>query len=200
MLGYIEGEVIFSDGEESIIKLSNGLGMQVFFCQILPEGQRTQLFLSQIIREDSEALYAFQSLHEKKFFELLLKVNGVGPRTAYQLIRQLGVESLHHAILFEDKKLLCSVSGIGPKTAAQILLDLAPKLAKAPMASSSKTPKLSKTQLPPPRPSDFVHEALMACKELGFRDDQILPIVQKLMNETEINKPEQLVQLVLREL
>ena len=59
MLGYIEGEVIFSDGEETIIKLSNGLGMQVFFYQILTEGQRVQLFLSQIIREDSEALYAF---------------------------------------------------------------------------------------------------------------------------------------------
>lgn len=197
MLGYIEGEVIFSDGEETIIKLSNGLGMQVFFYQILTEGQRVQLFLSQIIREDSEALYAFPSLSEKKFFELLLKVNGVGPRTAYQLIRQLGEETLHHAIMFEDKKLLCSVSGIGPKTASQILLDLAPKLSKTPI---SKTPKFAKSQQVLPRSSDFVHEALMACKELGFRDDQILPIVQKLMNENEIKKPEHLVQLVLREL
>ncbi|MEK6625386.1 MAG: Holliday junction branch migration protein RuvA [Bdellovibrionota bacterium] len=197
MLGYIEGEVIFSDGEETIIKLSNGLGMQVFFYQILTEGQRVQLFLSQIIREDSEALYAFPSLSEKKFFELLLKVNGVGPRTAYQLIRQLGEETLHHAIMFEDKKLLCSVSGIGPKTASQILLDLAPKLSKTPI---SKTPKFSKAQQVLPRSSDFVHEALMACKELGFRDDQILPIVQKLMNENEIKKSEHLVQLVLREL
>ena len=197
MLGYIEGEVIFSDGEETIIKLSNGLGMQVFFYQILSEGQRVQLFLSQIIREDSEALYAFPSLSEKKFFELLLKVNGVGPRTAYQLIRQLGEETLHHAIMFEDKKLLCSVSGIGPKTASQILLDLAPKLSKKPI---SKTPKFAKSQQVLPRSSDFVHEALMACKELGFRDDQILPIVQKLMNENEIKKPEHLVQLVLREL
>ena len=171
--------------------------MQVFFYQILSEGQRVQLFLSQIIREDSEALYAFPSLSEKKFFELLLKVNGVGPRTAYQLIRQLGEETLHHAIMFEDKKLLCSVSGIGPKTASQILLDLAPKLSKKPI---SKTPKFAKSQQVLPRSSDFVHEALMACKELGFRDDQILPIVQKLMNENEIKKPEHLVQLVLREL
>ncbi|MBI2521328.1 MAG: Holliday junction branch migration protein RuvA [Bdellovibrio sp.] len=199
MLGYIEGQVIFSDGEETIIKLSNGLGMQVFFYKILNEGEIVQLFLSQIIREDSETLYAFQSLSEKKFFELLLKVNGVGPRTAYQLIRQLGEDTLHHAIMFEDKKLLCSVSGIGPKTASQILLDLAPKLSKTPI-SSTKAPKLASQQLPSSRPTDCVHEALLACKELGFRDDQILPIVQKLINETEIKKPEQLVQLVLREL
>ncbi len=197
MLGYIEGEVIYSDGEETIIKLSNGLGMQVFFNQILPEGQRTQLFLSEIIREDSQSLYAFQALSEKKFFELLLKVNGVGPRTAYQLLRQLGEESLQNAIVFEDKKLLCSVSGIGPKTASQILLDLAPKLSKAPLV---KGRKLAKAPTALPQPSDFVHEALMACKELGFRDDQVLPIVQKLMNENEIKKPEHLVQLVLREL
>ncbi len=75
------------------------------------------------ITEDSEALYGFKSRALKKLFRTLLKVNGVGPALAMNLVEKLGGD-LPAAIANGDVKALRSVKGVGEKTANQIILDL----------------------------------------------------------------------------
>jgi len=207
VFGYIEGEIIFSDGEQLIVKLENGLGMQVHYGRILPVGSNIKLFLTHVVREDSQTLYAFSEFSEKKLFELLLTVSGVGPRTAYLLIKELGQEKIIQAVLYEDKKLLCSVSGIGPKTASQILLDLGPKMPKTfqslqlKKTIASVKPDIANVQsVNLAMDSSVYNEAILAFRELGFKDDQFIPIIQKHISANGITKPEQLVQRVLKEL
>lgn len=204
MIGYIEGKVVFSDGIESLISTNSGIGYQVYFHQVLAEGASISLYTSQIVRENSLELYGFNSLKEKKLFELLTSVKGVGPKSAFNLISALGFEAITQAILFDNKKTLSSAPGVGPKAAAQIILDLSSKINKMKMYSDTYQMyiKLDDFELSKPLQNDkqreIIQEALMACKELGFKEEEITSKAMKILETNVITKPEQLVHLVLK--
>lgn len=218
MIGFLCGEVIFSDGVESVIQTTSGIGYQVFYNKVLVEGSQAVIYISHIIKEDSETLYGFHSLRAKKLFELLLTVNGVGPKSAYGLISSIGVNDIINAVKLEAKSTLTKAPGVGAKSAAQIILDLSSKIDRVKMYSDSI--KTVHASYPVTQTSileidevvfvddnvsaginqhEILNDALMACKELGFKEDKIIPIAQKILGANNISKPEQLIHLVLRE-
>ncbi len=79
MIGHLQGEVLFSDGNEVVVLTNSGIGYQIFFGNVLVEGSRASVFISHVIKEGSEELYGFKTLRDKKTFEMLIKVKGVGP-------------------------------------------------------------------------------------------------------------------------
>lgn len=221
MIGFLTGEVLFSDGSESIIQTSSGIGYQVFYNKVLVEGTLAAIYIAHIIKEDSETLFGFGSLRAKKLFEMLLTVKGIGPKSAYNLISNIGVNEIINAVNLEAKTTLTKVPGLGAKGAAQIVLDLAGKIDRVKMFSDSS--KIIRGGLAPATKLDFLsmeevgfveevvkagtsgqheimNDTLMACKELGFREDKIIPIAQKILGANLITKPEQLIHLVLKEL
>ncbi len=219
MIGFLCGEVIFSDGNESVIQTPSGIGYQVFYNKVLVEGTQAAIFISHIIKEDSETLYGFRSLRAKKLFEMLLTVKGIGPKSAYALIANIGVNDIINAVNLEAKATLTKVPGLGTKGAAQIILDLSGKIDRVKMYSDSSKTLKATTALPKSNLLEMVDEiayventisvdvnqheilndALMACKELGFKEDKIIPIAQKILGANNISKPEQLIHLVLKE-
>lgn len=221
MIGFLTGEVLFSDGNESIIQTTSGVGYQVFYNKVLVEGTSAAIYIAHIIKEDSETLFGFSSLRAKKLFEMLLTVKGIGPKSAYNLISNLGVNEIINAVNLEAKATLTKVPGLGTKGAAQIVLDLAGKIDRVKMYSDST--KVVRGGLAPSAKIDFttieettfieevvsvgsinqheiMNDTLMACKELGFKEDKIIPIAQKILGANLITKPEQLIHLVLKEL
>jgi len=221
MIGFLTGEVLFSDGSESIIQTSTGIGYQVFYNKVLVEGTLAAIYVAHIIKEDSETLFGFGSLRAKKLFEMLLTVKGIGPKSAYNLISNIGVNEIINAVNLEAKATLTKVPGLGAKGAAQIVLDLAGKIDRVKMYSDSS--KIIRGGLAPAAKLDFLsmeevgfveevvkvgttgqheimNDTLMACKELGFKEDKIIPIAQKILGANLITKPEQLIHLVLKEL
>ncbi len=215
MIGYLSGEVIASDGVYTIVKTASGIGHQVYFSGRLMPGDQVAWYTSMVVRENGHFLYAFPHLRDKKLFEALIEIKGVGPKSAYTLWAKLGFEQTLAALRGEDKKKLTRAPGIGPKAAAQILLELGPKsdkLAKLladgniPLAMANPSPSVSPVDDGQTTP--VVSDALMAFKELGFREERVQPIIQRLMQEehgrgqagSPITKAEQLVQLVLKEL
>lgn len=213
MIGHIQGKVIFSDGVETIVLTSSGIGYQVFYNKVLSEGSLASLFISHQIKEASEQLFGFQNLRDKKMFELLTSVKGVGPKGAFNLLGFLGTESIIDSVLLENKKALTKAPGVGPKAAAQIILDLVKKITKIRMYSPSykletdnleDLPVFKVTEVIENYPADVSHEimneALVACKELGFREDEVIPLAQKILSRNEVLKAEQLVHLVLKEI
>ena len=217
MIGHLQGEVLFSDGVESVILTNSGIGYQVYIHQVLPEGSFVSVFISHVIREASEELYGFKTIREKKMFEMLTSVKGVGPKSAFSLASNIGVDHIINAITMDDKKTLTKAPGIGAKAAAQMILDLQNKVSKIKMYSN-KTLGVSGLSSNPsieiePEPFEenqvdgtqhvadqlILNDALMACKELGFKEDKVIPIAQKILNSNDITKPEQLVHLVLKE-
>lgn len=197
MIGMISGIVQFSDGQECLIQTASGLGHTVYCHHVLTEGQETSLYITHIIKEDSQTLFGFTSFRAKKLFELLLTVKGIGPKSAFALMGTLSVRDIVQAIQQDAKSSLTKVSGLGQKGASQIILDLQKKIDRIYMYSDRHLAS------PPPEQLDllpsFLEEALAACRELGFRDEKILPIARRVMGQHAIQRPEQLVHLVLKE-
>jgi holliday junction DNA helicase RuvA len=194
MIGQISGEITFSDGKELILLTPSGIGYQIYYNQVLPEGRKITLFISQIFKEDSQDLFGFDSLRNKKLFEMLITVKGVGPKSAYNLLCHLGPDSLIDAVTYESVDLLKKTPGVGAKTAAQIILDLNSKILKVKMYSSA----LEINSGAQGNEIKVLEETLMACKELGFRDDEVVPLAQKYLRENKITRAEQLIHLVLK--
>jgi len=86
-----------------------------------------ELYLSHIVREDSEALYAFASKEERDLFEVLLTISGIGPKTAVAIIGHIDISSFQRAIAASDTRLLSKIPGIGKKTAERLVIEMRDK-------------------------------------------------------------------------
>ena len=191
MIGYLEGVVLTCDGSELILKTPSGTGYQIFCHSTSPVNSPLALYITHIKRENAEELFGFQSLREKKLFELLNTVRGVGPKSSYALLKSLPLDSIIEAIESNSKEALTCAAGIGPKAAAQIVLDLRKKIQTFRQHHPSvETPYHTRGML---------EEALSACGELGLKRENILPLAKKILQESSIEKPEQLVHLLLKE-
>lgn len=95
----------------------------------LPEiGVKATLYTHLVIREDVHLLFGFATESERQTFRQLVKISGVGARTALALLSGLSVSDLHHAVATQDSARLIRVPGIGKKTAERLLLELRDKL------------------------------------------------------------------------
>ena len=190
MIGYLEGIVIQSDGSELILKTPSGIGYQIYCHSIAAKDAPLSLYITHIKRENAEELFGFTSIQEKKLFELLNTVRGVGPKSSYALLKSLPINSIVEAIATNSKKTLTCAVGIGPKAAAQIILDLKKKIQSfrdyiPPIESSPAT--------------GLLDEAITACGELGLKRERVLPLAEEILRNNPVERPEQLVRLVLKE-
>ncbi len=92
-------------------------------------GERVVLLTHFVVREDAQLLYGFLSAPERATFREVLKISGVGPRTALAILSGLSVTELAQAVSLQDSARLVKVPGIGKKTAERLLLELKGKLA-----------------------------------------------------------------------
>ena len=208
MIGYLEGRIIFSDGVRAILMTKMGVGYEVFHSKLAIEGEEVKLFISHIIKEASQDLYAFPNFSEKMIFELFLKVKGVGAKSAYAIVKHLGPSQAVQAIKFENKKLFQSVPGIGPKAAAQIILDLKNKVDQLSMTLPLESSWLKNAEAEnrnhgasvDPMYDDIFRDTLMACQELGFKELQVVEVVKELLKSEQFKTSEQMLQKVLKNL
>jgi len=131
MISHIRGQVI-SINERFVIIDVGGLGYQVFATpEIIGKAKlnnEISLFTHLAVREDSLTLYGFLTEEEQNFFEMLLLVSGIGPKSALGILSITSIDSLKKAIGTGDTSYLTKVSGIGRKTAEKIVLELRDKL------------------------------------------------------------------------
>lgn len=203
MIGYIEGSIVSSEPNRIIVLTTQGLGYEVNVPTLHMPGKSVSLFTTHIIREDSQSLFGFVTLDEKRLFEMLVEVNGVGPKTAFGLIAHLGHAGVISAISLENASMLKEAPGIGKKGAEQIVLSLKDKIGK--LATGFSAPPSSAKSKADPTPllnvsSQLMGETLQACQELGYKEQQVLPVMRKLMGEREYSSAEELLKGLLREL
>jgi Holliday junction DNA helicase RuvA len=203
MIGYLSGTIVYSDTTKSIILTAQGVGYEVHTATPLMPNRDTALFISHIIRETTQDLYGFESSDDKNFFEMLLDVNGIGPKSAFSLISHLGVNQIVSAITFDNVDVLKSAPGVGKKSAEQMILSLKEKVLKLDLGLSTKEKPIkagSKVKNDNLVDAHLVKETLAACQGLGFKDADILPMIQKHLSEGKAGRPEDLVKLILKEL
>jgi Holliday junction DNA helicase RuvA len=131
MIAYIEG-VILDIEEKSFIILSGSIGYRVFSTPSnlngVKKGEKISLHTYLAVRENALDLYGFKEKEELSFFELLITISGIGPKSALSILGVTTTESLHSAIISGDTGYLTKVSGIGRKTAEKIVLELKDKI------------------------------------------------------------------------
>lgn len=132
MLAYIQGTIITKRSDSVIIILASGLGYKVFVTAEslvnLMIGDEARFFLYHQVKEDGQALFGFADLETLDFFEMLLTVSGIGPKSALNILSSTDTDSLGQAISLGEPELLTKVSGIGKKMAEKIVVELKSKL------------------------------------------------------------------------
>ncbi len=131
MIAYLEG-IIQSLNEKYLIINVGGVGYKVFVVAdtlgSYTVGNRATLSIYTAVRENSIDLYGFVTIDEMSFFELLLDVSGIGPKSALSIIALASIDTLKRAIATGDTSYLNKVSGIGKKTAEKIVIELRDKM------------------------------------------------------------------------
>lgn len=132
MYEYIKG--IFKSIEKEYIVIECGnIGYKIFtsgstISDMPAIDQPVKIYTHQIVREDFIGLYGFLTKEEISMFNLLISINGVGPKAALSLMSIANVSTLKYAIITDDDKLITKAPGIGKKTAQRIVLELKDKV------------------------------------------------------------------------
>lgn len=140
----------------------NGLVYEVFIslnCSSSIVDKKTKLFITHIIREDSQSLYGFLDLNEKKLFDTVIKINGVGPKVALAICSTFTPTTFANIVSANDISMLKRVPGIGPKGASRILVELSGFVINSEESESNVGASAS--------------DAAMALESLGFKKEQI---------------------------
>ena len=132
MIGKVTGKLIERHPPQVIVDV-HGIGYEIdvpmsTFYQLPATGNDVTLYTHLVVREDAHLLYGFASEQERYVFRQLLKISGVGARTALSVLSGLSVADLYEAVSAQDGARLIKVPGIGKKTAERLLLELKDKL------------------------------------------------------------------------
>ena len=145
--------------------------MSTFY--LLPSvGEKTTLLTHLVVREDAQILFGFLTPHERDAFRQLIKISGVGPRTALGVLSGMSVEDLSQAVAQQDAGMLVKIPGIGKKTAERLLLELKGKMLEglSGLRSSGQAPSAEQS-------ASDVEQALMA---LGYNEREARQALRNL--------------------
>lgn len=179
MIRHLSGTV-HATTPRSVIITIHGIGFEIFMTDshLLPlkAGENLEIWTYMAVRENSIELFGFHQQHELDFFEMLLDVSGIGPRSALGIVGITSIETLKKAIANNDTSYLTKVSGIGKKTAEKIVVELKDKLANYMLAEGD-------TEL-----SD-ASDVLDALQALGYTNLQAREALQQIPDDiTETNE------------
>jgi len=131
MISILRGNVISQESDGIIVDV-NGIGFHVMVPAFIKErvqpGEPIYLYTRMIVRDDAWLLCGFETKESREVFDLLLSVNGIGPRLALSILSTLTPEAIRRAVFNEQADLFNRVPGIGKKTAQKIVLHLQDKL------------------------------------------------------------------------
>lgn len=172
MIGRIQGKLLETNPPHILVDV-HGVGYEIdvpmsTFYNLPPVGQEVTLLTHFIVREDAQLLYGFLTSEERETFRLLLKVSGIGARTALSILSGMSVADLVNAVALQEAGILTKVPGIGKKTAERLLLELKDKLTGALASGTVSTVSSTST--------DIIN-ALMG---LGYSDREARAVVKKL--------------------
>ena len=157
--------------------------------------KEVQIYTSLIVREDAQLLYGFINEEEKEMFLSLIKVTGIGPKSALAILASSTPHEVKLAIENENDAYLTQFPGIGKKTARQIVLDLKGKVT----ITEENSDDLLKTQVNGNEQNQIISEALLALQALGYSKRELTK-VEKSLNKHNVNSVDEAVKIGLQTL
>ena len=179
MIGRIEGRLL-EKNPPGILVDASGVGYEIdvpmsTFYQLPSISERVTLLTHLIVREDAHQLYGFSTNSERAAFRELIKISGVGARTALSVLSGLSVSELAQTITLQESGRLTRVPGIGKKTAERLLLELKGKLG-ADLGTAKTTAA-----------SDTAADVIRALLALGYNEREANAAVRGLPADAEVS-------------
>jgi len=178
MIGRLTGVLAEKAPPQLLIDV-NGVGYEVdvpmsTFYNLPGLGEKVTLLTHFVVREDAQVLYGFLTHEERATFRQLVKISGVGPRTALSILSGLSVSELAQAVSLQESGRLVKVPGIGKKTAERLLLELKGKLGDALVAPAAVA-------------SDSHADILQALLALGYSDREAAVAMKSLPKDASVS-------------
>lgn len=131
MIAHIKGEIAEKSDNSAIVDV-NGVGYEIALTALdfdsITVGETEKFYTHHSVRENGEDLYGFSSLAAKKLFELLISVNGIGPKAGMAILSLASPEDVRNAIANADVTFVSKASGVGKKSAERVIVDLRDKV------------------------------------------------------------------------
>lgn len=180
MIGRIQGTLIESNPPQVLVDV-HGIGYEVdvpmsTFYNLPGLGEKVTLLTHMVVREDAQLLYGFLTAPERDCFRQLLKVTGIGARTALAILSGMSVEMLVQAVAMQEVGILTKVPGIGKKTAERLILELKDKLGSA-IISSGVTVA-----------SSAIADVIKALVSLGYSEREATQAAKKLPEDIDLSE------------
>lgn len=156
----------------------NGVGYEVevpmsTFYNLPEVGSKITLLTHFVVREDAQLLYGFGTEQERATFRQLLKVNGIGAKSALSILSGVSIEDLVQAVSMQEVAMLTRIPGVGKKTAERLLLELKDKFTTAGLASANQ-------------PKSASHDVLNALLALGYNEREAVASVKLLDKDVSV--------------
>lgn len=183
MIATLRGEIAQIEDHAFVVEVG-GVGLRVFVPAPLrgrmKVGEAVMLYTHLVVREDALILYGFESQAERDLFNMLLGVDGVGPKVSLAVLSTLTLDTVQHAVYAEESDVLGRVPGVGKKTAQKIILYLHDRL--KPTDALARVAALS----------DKDSEVLAALTALGYSVVEAQTAIQSLPKEASEDVEERL--------
>lgn len=171
MIGRIKGKLAEVDGLTGLIETSGGVFYKLYLpTETISNGildQEIDLYTYLQVKEDDLVLYGFIDKKQLKVFQMLITVDGVGPKLGFNILNGSKVDELNKAIMNNNLDYICSIPGVGKKTGQKIILELSSKMGKI-------------YELPVNIISQDDHMAVEALTSLGFKKYEAQALISKM--------------------
>ena len=190
MIAHLSGKIISSKPTQIVVDV-NGIGYLVNISintfEKISDKETVSLFIYTNVRDDAISLFGFYSEAEKEMFELLISVNGIGPKLALCLLSGISVDDLKNAITGGNVARIVAVPGIGRKTAERVVLELRSKVSDIKEGEASAEPGIKK-------------EAIAALNTLGYNPKISEQIIHEIVSADKNISLEELIKQALQKL
>lgn len=196
MIAYVSGKLVERTPSRVVIDV-HGVGLEVHipassFDKLPALGESVKLLTYHYVREDNMQLFGFATTSERRVFESMLGVSGVGPRLALAALSALDVQELRRGIMGGDAGLLTRIPGVGRKTAERLVVELRDRFAQVELDQSG--------DVGPKSDGSARLDALAALESLGLSRSAAEERIRRVMRENPgLETAEQLIKLALRD-
>lgn len=207
MIGRLTGILLEKAHPPHLLIDVNGVGYEVdapmtTFYHLPEVGDNIMLHTHLLVREDAQLLYGFHSISDRRLFRDLLKVNGIGAKSALAILSGMETDSFVHCILHDDIAMLSRIPGIGKKTAERLIVEMRDRLSdwqaqELPQSVAADVIQIAEQKTATQQAEQDAIDALIA---LGYRAAEANKAVAKVVKDTADLPSDQIIRQALQKM
>jgi Holliday junction DNA helicase RuvA len=187
MIGRIKGTLIQKNPPMMLVDV-NGVGYEIeaaarVFFELPHDGEEVTIITHMLVREDAQILYGFNNYGQRELFRKLLKVNGIGAKSALAVLSTMSVDEFVAMIQSQDVAAIVKIPGVGKKTAQRLIIEMRDKLGDVANDDISLPSNGAQVANLGNMPATAQSEALIALQSLGFRPQEVNLLIKQIAKD-----------------